>query len=606
VTATVDGNERDMRRDEPARPEPRLVWAAAVAVVALTISPIVIAAVSLAGDRWYPVGDLSHILFRVGQVGTEGTPLVGAETIKGWAHPGPLEFWLTAPLYRLLGRDPRALIWTASAINVVMICGIARVAWRRGRFPLLVGSMTLVAVLVHTLGPERATSLWNPFLPLFPFLLTTVLAWDVALGRRGSLVWMAVAASLAAQTHFAFLTLSCLVVVWLVAWAVWWRRLVVPRGLDPAVTPPGPPWDPWRRALRWAGVVLGVLWLPVAFDAVFDLHNPLNIARSIASPPPTVGPVDAIGLVGRYVRPEGPWVGGAEPEEAFSAVGSGPLPVVLALIVLAGCVWLGRRQGLVDVVALATLAMVLVVGAIPATSQIFLPAYLYLTQFLKVVGSVVWATVAWTGWRLIEPWVRARHARTGLAGVSAAAVLVGAVAWTWGNAVDIETPNPTEEVAVQRIRAQLDEVVGPDERVRVEFVGDHFNIPGPGVISWLIHDGRNVTTSDGAHGLKWGHEHRWQPGEPYDRLLTVAVYYTGQLEDPVRSCAQDPEMALVASYDPLDPDDRAWLYELGLRHLSDPGSITSEDDAHAAELAEAGPKISVYEGPRICGGAPPA
>jgi hypothetical protein len=604
VTVTADDKAGDARRGEPAQPQPRLVRAAAVAVVAVTVSPIVIAAVSLAGDQWYPVGDLSHILFRVGQVGTEGTPLVGAETIKGWAHPGPLEFWLAAPLYRLTGQDPRALMWTAAAVNVVMICGIARVAWRRGRFPLLIGSMTMVAVLVHTLGPERATSLWNPFLPLFPFLLTIVLAWDVALGRRGSLVWMAVSASLAAQTHFAFLTLSCLVVVWLVAWAVWWRRLVVPRA-DPTVTPPGSPWAPWRRALRRAGVVLGVLWLPVAFDAVFDLHNPVQIAESITTPPPTVGPVDAIGLVGRYVRPDGPWVGGAEPEEVFSAVGSGPAPVVLALVVLAGCVWLGRRRGLADVVALATLASVLVVGAIAATSQIFLPAYLYLTQFLKVIGAVVWATVAWTGWRLVEPWVRARPARTRVAGATAAAVLVGSAAWTWGDAVGMETPNPTDEVAVQRIRTQLNDVVAPDERVRVEFVGDYFNIPGPGVISWLIQDGRDVLTSDGAHGLKWGHAHRWQPGEDYDRLLTVAVHYTGNFHDAVRSCAQDPTMDLVASYDPLDPDERAWLFELGLRNLADPRSVTPDDEARAAELAEAGARISVYEGPEVCGQPPP-
>jgi hypothetical protein len=620
VTLTVDDTAREARRGVPAGRESRPVRWAAVAVVALAVSPIVVAALSLVGDRWYPVGDLSHILFRVGQVGTEATPLVGAETIKGWAHPGPLEFWLAAPLYRLTGGDPRALIWTAAAINVVTICGIAGVAWRRGRFPLLVGSMAVVAVLVHALGPERATSLWNPFLPLFPLLLTIVLAWDVALGRRRSLVWMAVSASLAAQTHVAFLTLSCLVVAWLAAWAVWWRRLVppgvgpaarpgedagtAPPGVDADVRPPGPPWGPWRRAARPAALVLGVLWLPVAFDAVFDLHNPLNIAKSIATPPPTVGPVDAIGLVGRYVRPDGPWVGGAEPHEVFSAVGSGPLPVILAVVALAGCLRLGRHRRLVDVAALATLALALVAGSVPAASQIFLPAYLYLTQFLKIVGAAVWATVAWTGWRLVEPWVRERSARVGVAGATAAAVVIGATAWTWGDAASMETPNPAEEVAVQRIRAQLDGVMPADERVRVEFVGDHFNVPGPGVISWLVHDRHDVVTSDGAHGLKWGHEHRWQRGEPYDRLLTVAVYYTGAFHDPVSRCADDPVMDLVASYDPLSTEDRDWLNDLRLAHVSDAGPITPDEEVRTAELAEAGPMIAVYEGPRVCGRPP--
>ena len=159
----------------PVRPDDRRSsWPtrlAIFAIVAVTVSPIVVAALSLIGDAWYPVGDLSHIYFRVGQVGTRSTPLVGAETIKGWAHPGPAEFWLAAPLYRLTGEDARSLMWTAATINVVAVAGIAAVAWRRGGFPLLLGLMAMVGVLIHTLGPERVTSIWNPFLPLLPFLL---------------------------------------------------------------------------------------------------------------------------------------------------------------------------------------------------------------------------------------------------------------------------------------------------------------------------------------------------------------------------------------------------------------------------------------------------
>jgi hypothetical protein len=603
VTVTVNDVASVLPTDDPAAPTPWSRRLAIVAIVAVAASPIGVAALSLVGDSWYPVGDLSHILFRVGQVGTRGTPLVGAETVKGWAHPGPLEFWLAAPVYRLLGKDPRALFWTAAIINVAVVGAIARVAWRRGRFPLLIGAMAIVAVLLHSLGPGRIVSIWNPYLPLLPFLLTVVLAWDVALGHRQSLVWMAVSATLAAQTHVAFLTLSCLVVVWLLVWTLSWQRVVAPAA-GRAEGLPGRPWDPWWRALRRSALVAGVLWLPVALDAVFDLHNPLKIAKSIATPPATVGPVDAISLVGRYVRPDGPWMGGVEPVSMFSVRGSGPLPLVLALVVLSGCLWLGRRRQLVDVVALATLALTLVLGSIPAASQIFLPAYAYLTQFLKVVGVVVWATVAWTCWRLAAPWVRARTGRTAAAAAIATVALIGAAAWSWGDAATLETPNPADEAAVQEIRAQLNDVLPTDQRIRVEFLGDHFNIPGPGVISWLIEDGHSILTSDGAHGLKWGHEHRWQRGEDYDMLLTVAVYYTGSFDDPVHQCADDPTADLIAGYDPLSPQDRRWLDDLRLRHLADPESITSGDEARADLLVDAGPLVGVFEGPRVCAKPP--
>src|SRR5688572_28776060 len=101
-------------------------------LVTLVASPVAIAAVALAGDRWVPVGDWASMVFRTSQVGTSDTPLVGAYTVKGWAHPGPLLYWLAAPLYRLTGGDPRALGWTAAALNVATIAALAAVAWRRG------------------------------------------------------------------------------------------------------------------------------------------------------------------------------------------------------------------------------------------------------------------------------------------------------------------------------------------------------------------------------------------------------------------------------------------------------------------------------------------
>lgn len=600
------GADAGFRADVPATS-----WAtrlAAVAVVALTVSPIVLALASLTGARWYPVGDLSHILFRVGQVGTRQTPLVGAETIKGWAHPGPMEFWLAAPLYRLTGGDPRSLFFTAAAVNVTAISGIAAVAWRRGRFPLLVGSMLAVAVLVHALGPPTVVSIWNPFLPLVPFLLAIALTWDVALGHRRSVLWLAITLTVIAQVHFAFLTLSALLVVALVAWCAGWRG-PVGRGLASpdgwaGGAPPAPPWGPWRRDLRRAAIVVGVLWLPVAFDAAFDLHNPYWIARSVGSLPPGVGPIDALGVVGRYVRPDGPWLGGPEPVTDLSVRGSGPLPLLLALAVSGGCLWVGWRRRLLDVVALAALALALVVGSLPATSQIYLPVYVYQTQFLKVVGVVVWVTPVWAAWRSAGPWLARRSGRRMVAGAVGGVALLGTVAWSWGDAADVTTPYPAVEQSVQAIRGQLDGRLPEDRTIRVEFVGDFFNIAGPGVIAWLIHDGYDVLTTDGDHGLKWGHDHRYQAGEHYDVRITVAVSHPDSFFDPIAECAERDDARLVAAYDPLSAEERAWIDGLRLERLVDPEGVTDADRDRRDILAAAGPRIGVFEGPRQCARPP--
>jgi hypothetical protein len=611
VTVTVDQTEA-FDRSPPGGPSRRSRPAVLAAVVAaLAVSPIVVAAVSLVGDTWYPAGDMAHILYRVSQVGSRATPLVGAETIKGWAHPGPLEFWVAAPLYRLTGEDPRALMWTAAAINVLAVAGIAAVAWRRGRWPLLLGTLTVVALLVHNLGPNLTVSLWNPLIPLLPWLCAVFLAWDVALGNRRALWALAVAACFAAQTHFAFTTLTAVVIAWLVAWVLWWPRLLPAPGPDgadgqaAAGDPPHPRWSEWRRPVAGVAVLVVALWLGPLLDLLFDMHNPVHIATSVATPPPTVGPVDAVGLVGRYVRPDGPWIGGDEPAVWLSVQGSGPFPLAVALAVLAGCLAVGRRRRLVDVVALSSLTLVLVVAAVPATAQIFLPAYPYLTQFLKLIGGLVWLTVGWTVWRVVEDRVRSRRAWRVAAGAVATAGLLAAVAASWGPASRLETPSPKEEAAVQALRPELDAMVADGERVRVEYAGDPLNVVGPGVIYWMIHDGVEVTTADGGHGLKWGHAHRWQPGERYDRLLTVAVDFgNGIPPDAITQCEDDPSARKVADYSALTPDDAAWLDRFEYDRFVDPDSASPAELARAEELSERRLRVAVYEGPGVCAHPP--
>jgi hypothetical protein len=564
----------------------------------------VVAALALVGDSWVPMSDWASMLYRVSQVGTTETPLVGPYSFHGFAHPGPLLYWVTAPLYRLTGGDPRSLLWTGGLVNVAAIGAMAAVAWRRGRWPLLLGVMTLVALLVHGLGPDVMVDMWNPHVALLPFLLAVLLLWDAGLGRRRAALEAALPATFAVQAHLAFLFLTALVVVWLVAWTRWQDR-AAPADTDTdtdtgAGPEPGPGWAALRRPLL---VVLGLLWLAPALDAVFDLHNPVNIARALGSGDGTVGPVDAVAMVGHHVRVNGPWAAGAEaPTVEPPSLAAGGLQLVIVLAVLAGCFHVARRRGLADATALVTLAATLLVGSVPATSQLISPTPSYLTEWVNLVGGLAWFAVAWTGWRVVEPLVRAPAGtmRPRVAGAVAATALVAATAWSWPEATRTSPPHDGQARAVLAVRAELDRELARDRTYWVEVVGDttsHFT----GMIYWLIHDGFRVLTTDGNAGLKWGHDHRLSSGEHYNAVLTVAIRSPWDSPTPYERCHEDRRVRPVVTYDGLSPDERAWLDDLAWRLLGDPGSVTAEEERRAARLSPLDVEITVFQGATPCG-----
>src|SRR5688572_12822617 len=88
--------------------------------------PLLLALVDLHSQRWHPVLDLAMTELRVRDVGSVHTPLVGlpGRILPGpdqGSHPGPLSFYLLAPVYRLLGSSSWALEGATVAIHVSAI-----------------------------------------------------------------------------------------------------------------------------------------------------------------------------------------------------------------------------------------------------------------------------------------------------------------------------------------------------------------------------------------------------------------------------------------------------------------------------------------------------
>lgn len=607
--AAPDGPEDGADAPRESSAVGRIAPALATVVVLVVASPIVVGALSYVGDTWFPVGDWASMVFRTNQVGTLGTPLIGTYSVKGWAHPGPFLFYVAAPLYRLTGGDTRALLWTGAIVNVVCLAAAGRVAWRRGRLALVLVVGVALILLIHGLGVGRAVDLWNPNLGVMPFALFVLLMWDAALGRPRSLLWATLAGTIAIQCHVSNAPLVVIVVAWFLGWHRWSSRLTAGarRSSSPDDPTDAPDADPIRPSLlsllrspraKAVAAASVLLWLPVLVDLVIGVHNPARLAKYfVVNSSNTVGVNDAVGLVSLFVSPTGPWMAGREPLEGLSVQGTGPVALILVLVALAGCVLVGRRRHLVDVTALASLTLLLVVTALPLTARIVLPVFDYLTQGLKIVGALVWLTFAWTAWRAWNP---AAVGVRRVAAAVAAAGLVAAAVWSYGGATRIQPPGQYAAGLVQEVRARAADDLPRDQRYLIVSRGDPLNDVAPGLFAYLDEDGFRVVTEDGYNGLKWGYERRWTRGdEPVDATLTIATHFPGSYVDAYAECAQNPEAELVAGIDKLSADERATVYGLQLKRIA-ADTLTAAERREGDRLEARNLRIGVFRGDRAC------
>jgi hypothetical protein len=201
--------------------------------------------------------------------------LLGPYSRFAWNHPGPVLFYLFAPLYWLSGRRSRSLFLCAWLLNLG--CAIAVVAVIRHRLgegaaravaALL--ALFLVATQFHVL-----INPWNPSLLGIPFLLLVVLGADAGGGSVASLIGAAAVGTYLVQTHVGMLpvvgvTLALALAGWVVA---------------QARSPEAVERHGRRRALVAGTLILGVLWAgPVVEQFTGSPGNAGKIVRFFRDP----------------------------------------------------------------------------------------------------------------------------------------------------------------------------------------------------------------------------------------------------------------------------------------------------------------------------------
>jgi hypothetical protein len=511
------------RADEAAPATLRRRPGPAVLVVALLVAvPFVVAIASVVGRHWYPSGDQALLQLRIDDVGGPHTPLVGAWSRWGWAHPGPALIWALTPFERAFG--PTGVLVGTATINLLAALGAVAVGHRRGglRLALLVG--LVVALLVNALGLDFLIDPWNPWPAFLPFLLFLLLVWSVTC-RDAALLPAAVAVgSFCVQCHVGYLPLVGALLVLALAFSV-----RAPRR--------------WLAAAALAGLVV---WLPPLVQQVTGDDGNLGLLVDYVRHPtePSAGWEQAFGAMGANLRPIGPWVTGDDETGTGEARTGSTVPAVAVLVALAAAGAWARRRGDDDAARLSLVALVACGVGLIATSRVtgvFVP---YVLRWWWAVAAVAMLAI-----------VRCTFRRAG-SGVAFAALVVVSVAAADGSPAAL----PLEDVsrAIAAVGSPTEAALDPGRRYVVRSVDSRWwGAAGAGLFLELEHRGVDVVVEPGPDAaLTHG---RWRLAEPDEVNGVVTIVDVPDLE---RGWQAPAGSRRVASWDPLSADERTRAREL--------------------------------------------
>ncbi len=549
--------------DADPPPETRSSFPPWWVVTGIVVLPLVVAAIVLSQRSWYPVLDMAMTEFRVRDVGTGDTPLIGLPGRIGTfpdqgSHPGPWSFYLVAPVYRLVGSTAWGMQLASVVINAAAAALVLWITHRRGRPVVTVAMAAVLALAVRGYGLEVLTHPWNPYFPLFLWLVALVGTWSVLEGDRWMLLAVVGAGSVAAQTHVPYF-LPCLALNAVALGTLGWRW--------------GRGGDLQSRTALVGGVGLGAfLWLP-PFVEQFTADEG-NISRLIdhftgAPPEDPIGLVEGTTVFFRHLDLPRSFARMTVEDSSFFDISGQPTGLALGgmlvfLLWAAAAVVAVRLRHRTLIHLHAVIGVALAVGWL-SMSRIFGRVWFYLTLWawgtaLLAALATLWTLFAWLGQG--RPAREQRTLARAVVGVSAILLIgptvLSTVAASW---VPVPEQQISELVEVasdptaEALEAGVGEAVGKDGTYLV-FWQDaaYIGSPGYGVMNELERQGFDV----GVHRTWYvpAGEHRVkEPGEVDAEVHVV----TGRYIDEWRTRPDHVEVLLVETRTPAEQDRYAEL-----------------------------------------------
>ena len=247
----------------------RLTKVLAAFALLLVVAPLVVCVVdelSAHGARGPLAGDFALLELGARQA-LHGRQLFGPYSRFAWHHPGPIYFYLLAPLYALAGDGERlhlgASLIALGSVILIVVHG-SRLApgplHRAVGLVLLAAGISWLCSTDYVGGPAGP---WNPAVTILPFVALLVVAGDVAMPARGGLASLVALHAFVVQTHVSHAPVATIVA----ATAVALRHV-------------GGAADAPLRRRRRRGLALLVAiaaWSPTVVEAV--VHRGGNLAR---------------------------------------------------------------------------------------------------------------------------------------------------------------------------------------------------------------------------------------------------------------------------------------------------------------------------------------
>lgn len=520
-------------------------------VAALLVVPMLVAVLAALGRSGWVTGDLALIELALRDTGTSDTPLVGAFSRYGWNHPGPLMFWVLAPLYRLLGSNSQAMYAAAAVVNAFGLVVLAWVARRFGGRRLLVAVGAGVALLMHGAGTTLADP-WNPYFPVVPFAVFMLSAAAVAAGDIVLIPLALGAGSLVVQSHVSYMvpvaSVACCCIV------VFWGIGRTCRRAHSDLHRPQQRWPTMATSMvvlagSWAGPVIDQLRnSPGNLAQIGGFFLGVDVRGNVPTEEASGGLRVALGALGRHLRPFGPWVGGVEVGDngATTALSSAwwAVPAIAGLLVVLR--W-ARRRSHERMMALGGIVLAGVAGAFVASMSVRGDPYWYLLRFWWPLAMFVWIVILW--WMFMQVPRAAGVARGTIAVVSVAAVLATGI-----NSVSLSR-EPAPLMGAVAVTALADDVTAG-----LVANGTYLVEPAGWSLFWEMFgfmnllDARGFTPVTGTPFLNHVGPSRvvggvGAPAELDGRLIVAMNRTAGELSTRT-------DLDLLASFDPLSSDER--------------------------------------------------
>ena len=168
------------------------------------IAPFLVVIAIRAGHHYLLTQDLAVIDLRARDLFSTAPPLTGPWSRAGFAHPGPLYYWILGALSAVTAQASWSILVGGAVVRIVGIVATARLAWVRGGLALCLLTVAAITAAQVALEPGSLVVPWNIFAALAFYPVFLLLAWSVVLGEVRRLPWLVVVGTFLVQTHIGY------------------------------------------------------------------------------------------------------------------------------------------------------------------------------------------------------------------------------------------------------------------------------------------------------------------------------------------------------------------------------------------------------------------